>query len=136
MAVPDLIDRPDLKFESFTPSIPGSLTDTADWFEAMRQGDILLHHPFQSFTPVTEFLRQAAGDPHVLAIKQTLYRTGADSAIVQSLVDAARGGKEVTWSSNCAPGSMRKRISSWLMTWKKPGRTWCTAWSGTKLMPN
>ncbi len=96
MAVPDLIDRPDLKFESFTPSIPGSLTDTADWFEAMRQGDILLHHPFQSFTPVTEFLRQAAGDPHVLAIKQTLYRTGADSAIVQSLVDAARGGKEVT----------------------------------------
>ena len=96
MAVPDLVDRPDLKFQPFTPGIPTTPVPSEDWFDAIRQGDILLHHPYQSFAPVTEFLRQAATDPHVLTIKQTLYRTGADSAIVQSLVDAARGGKEVT----------------------------------------
>ncbi|WHZ15916.1 MAG: Polyphosphate kinase [Nitrospira sp.] len=96
MAVPDLVERPDLKFQPFTPSLPATPVPSDDWFEAIRQGDVLLHHPFQSFAPVTEFLRQAATDPHVLTIKQTLYRTGTDSAIVQSLVDAARGGKEVT----------------------------------------
>ena len=90
MAVPpDLVDRPDLKFQPFTPGVPTTPVPSEDWFDAIRQSDILLHHPYQSFAPVTEFLRQAATDPHVLTIKQTLYRTGADSAIVQSLVDAA-----------------------------------------------
>jgi len=96
MAVPDMIDRPDLKFPSFTPSRPRRLPPNSDFFEVIKRGDLLLHHPFQSFLPVVEFLRQAAQDPDVLVIKQTLYRTGPDSPIVKTLVDAARAGKEVT----------------------------------------
>ncbi|MFO8156232.1 MAG: polyphosphate kinase 1 [Pseudomonadota bacterium] len=96
MAVYDLVERNDLKFPSFTPSLPKSLAHPDDLFEVMRQGEILLHHPFESFAPVVDFLRQAAADPHVLAIKQTLYRTGPDSAVVDALVKAARAGKEVT----------------------------------------
>jgi polyphosphate kinase len=96
MAVPDMIDRPDLKFPAFTPSRPRRLPANADFFEVLRRGDLLLHHPFQSFMPVVEFLRQAAQDPDVLVIRQTLYRTGPDSPIVKTLVDAARAGKEVT----------------------------------------
>lgn len=96
MAVPDMVERPDLKFPPFTPSRPLRLTRNASLFEVIRRGDILLHHPFQSFAPLTEFLFQAARDPDVLVIKQTLYRTGPDSAIVQALVEAAREGKEVT----------------------------------------
>ncbi|MGE0371152.1 MAG: polyphosphate kinase 1 [Gammaproteobacteria bacterium] len=92
----DTVDRPELKFPSFTPSRPAQLVAGVDMFEAIRKGDILLHHPFESFAPVIEFVRQAATDPHVLSIKQTLYRTGSDSAIVDSLVIAARSGKEVT----------------------------------------
>ena len=92
----DLIDKPELKFPSFTPSVPKSLTLSSSVFNAIKKGDILLHHPFQSFAPVLDFVRQAAHDPNVLSIKQTLYRTGANSAIVSHLVDAARAGKEVT----------------------------------------
>jgi len=92
----DLIDKPELKFPSFTPSIPQAITLSKTVFTAIKQNDILLHHPFQSFAPVLDFVRQAANDPHVLSIKQTLYRTGANSAIVTHLVDAARAGKEVT----------------------------------------
>ena len=96
MAVPDMIDRPDLKFPAFTPSRPRRLPPNSDFFEVIRRGDLLLHHPYQSFLPVVEFLRQAAQDRDVLVIKQTLYRTGPDSPIVRTLVDAARAGKEVT----------------------------------------
>jgi len=96
MAVPDMIDRPDLKFPAFTPSRPRRLPPNADFFDVMKRGDLLLHHPYQSFLPVIEFLRQAAQDPDVLVIRQTLYRTGPDSPIVRTLVDAARAGKEVT----------------------------------------
>ncbi|HMM74462.1 MAG TPA: polyphosphate kinase 1 [Gammaproteobacteria bacterium] len=96
MAVPDMIDRPDLKFPAFTPSRPRRLPPNADFFGVMKRGDLLLHHPYQSFLPVVEFLRQAAQDPDVLVIKQTLYRTGPDSPIVKTLIDAARAGKEVT----------------------------------------
>ncbi|WP_455201918.1 polyphosphate kinase 1 [Kaarinaea lacus] len=92
----DLIDKPELKFPSFTPSIPKALTGATNIFNAIKKRDILLHHPFQSFAPVLDFVRQAANDPNVLSIKQTLYRTGANSAIVSELVAAARAGKEVT----------------------------------------
>ena len=95
-ALYDLVDRPDLKYATFTPQVPKQLLAKEDVFAVMREGDLLLHHPFESFAPVIDFLRQAAGDPDVLAIKQTLYRAGPQSPVVDALVDAARAGKEVT----------------------------------------
>ncbi len=95
-AVYELVHRPELKFPGFTPRQPLRITRNIDLFEAIHKGDILLHHPFQSFAPVVDFVRQAANDPEVLTIKQTLYRTGSDSAIVEALIDAARAGKEIT----------------------------------------
>ncbi len=96
LAVPDLVDRPDLKFPPFTPALPEAVQERENLFEAIAAGDILLHHPYQSFQPVIELVRQAADDPQVLAIKQTLYRTGDRSALVEALERAARNGKEVT----------------------------------------
>ncbi|MDX1519151.1 MAG: polyphosphate kinase 1, partial [Gammaproteobacteria bacterium] len=95
-AIPDLVDRPDLVYPGFTPDLPPRLIKHNNIFETLRNGDILLLHPFQSFAPVIDFLRQAATDPDVLSIKQTLYRTGDDSIIVEALKEAARAGKEVT----------------------------------------
>lgn len=95
-ALYDLVRRSDLKYPAFIAGTPKELPPGADLFEAMRKGDLLLHHPYQSFAPVVEFVRQAAADPQVLAIRQTLYRTGADSPLVGSLLEAARAGKEVT----------------------------------------
>ncbi|HYJ19524.1 MAG TPA: polyphosphate kinase 1 [Burkholderiales bacterium] len=96
MQVPDWVDRPDLKYPPFTPGIPGALTKRPDIFEAMRKHDVLLHHPYQSFKPVIGFIQQASLDPDVVAIKQTVYRTGTNSELMQALIDAARSGKEVT----------------------------------------
>ncbi len=97
MAVYDLVDRKDLKFPPFIPGIPRELLGFESIFDAIaRHRRILLHHPYQSFEPVVEFIRQAAQDPKVVAIKQTLYRTGSNSAIVDALEQAARAGKEVT----------------------------------------
>jgi polyphosphate kinase len=96
MAVYDLVDRPDLKYAAFTPSIPERLRVGSDLFATLRSGDVLLHHPFQGFAPVADFIKQAAADPQVLAIKQTLYRAGSDSAIVSALVEAAQADKDVT----------------------------------------
>jgi polyphosphate kinase len=96
MAIYDLVDRPDLKYAAFTPSIPRRVVLREDLLAVMRDGDLLLHHPFESFAPVVDFLRQAGTDPDVLAIKQTLYRTGPQSPVVDALVAAARAGKEVT----------------------------------------
>ncbi len=90
------IDRPRLRYRPLSPSVPERLLRAEDYFEVIAQGDVLLNHPFESFTPVVEFLRQAARDPNVLAIKQTLYRTGNNSEIVNLLAEAARSGKEVT----------------------------------------
>jgi polyphosphate kinase len=95
LAVYDLVDRSDLKFAPFTPGIPEELVKQNP-FEAIAKHDILLHHPYESFTPVMDFVQRAATDPEVLAIKQTLYRTTPDSPLVASLVSAARAGKEVT----------------------------------------
>ncbi|MGH8254407.1 MAG: polyphosphate kinase 1 [Steroidobacteraceae bacterium] len=92
----DLVPRPDLKYPVFTPGMAEGFSGAHDLFDAIRQRDVLLHHPFQSFSPVMDFLRQAAADPNVLAIKQTLYRTGDHSHIVDALVAAANAGKDVT----------------------------------------
>jgi polyphosphate kinase len=95
-AVCSLVERPDLKFKPFTQGRPDGLTPDIDIFAALRKQDMLLHHPYQSFTPIIDLLRQAAADSSVLAIKQTLYRTGSKSPIVDALVSAAQAGKEVT----------------------------------------
>jgi polyphosphate kinase len=92
----DLAGRSDLKYAPFTPGLPEHLAQGTDIIEQLRHRDVLLHHPFHSFAPVMEFLRQAAADPQVLAIKQTLYRTGSDSPIVDALVNASNNGKDVT----------------------------------------
>ncbi len=89
----DLVANPELKYPPFTPR---TLRDQDTIFETVADGDLLLHHPFDAFTPVLELIRQAATDPQVLAIKQTLYRTGKDSQIVDALILAARNGKDVT----------------------------------------
>ena len=89
----DLVHRPDLKFRPFQPRL---LRDMETMFEQISHGDVLLHHPFDAFAPVLELIRQAAEDPNVLAIKQTLYRTGSKSKIVEHLIQAARNGKDVT----------------------------------------
>jgi polyphosphate kinase len=96
ISVPERVDRPDLKFKPFQPGLPRQLSGREDMFAALRKGDILLHHPYQSFTPVIEFLAQAADDPQVVAIKMTVYRTGTDSVLMEHLLRAAQKGKEVT----------------------------------------
>ena len=96
MGIYDLVERPDLKFPAFAPGVPPRVSQQTDMFAAIRERDLLLHHPYQSFQPVTDIVRQAATDPRVLAIKMTLYRAGPDSLIVDSLVEAARQGKDVT----------------------------------------
>jgi polyphosphate kinase len=95
-AIYDLAQRPDLKYPPFTPGLPKRLVGATDLFSVIRQRDVLLHHPYHSFAPVMDLLRQAAADPQVLAIKQTLYRTGDHSPIVDALVAAALAGKDVT----------------------------------------
>jgi polyphosphate kinase len=92
----DQIDRPDLKFPTFTPRMLQVVLDEGSLFDAIRERDILLHHPFESFGAVIELVRQASVDPDVLAIKQTLYRVGNDSPLVDHLIEAARQGKDVT----------------------------------------
>ncbi len=91
------LDRPDLKDKPFSPYTPPEMLPKAeeDIFALLRRQDVLLHHPFDSFQPVVEFLRKAARDPQVLAIKMTLYRVGRNSPIVEALVDAVENGKEV-----------------------------------------
>jgi polyphosphate kinase len=96
MALYDLIDGVDLKYPPFYPSLPERLKAGNELFSAMRGGDLLLHHPYQAFNPVADFIRHAATDPQVLAIKQTLYRAGSDSTIVDALAEAAQAGKDVT----------------------------------------
>jgi polyphosphate kinase len=91
----DQVDRPQLKYPPFQPGLAPAL-DTEDLFELLKKQDVLLHHPFQSFLPVIDFIRTTANDPNVIAIKQTVYRTGTDSELMEILVDAARKGKEVT----------------------------------------
>lgn len=92
----DLVERPDLLYPPITPTLPKGLSNKDNVFDTIARRDQLLLHPYQSFSPVVELLSQAAKDPNVVAIKQTLYRTGVRSPIVSALVEAARNGKEVT----------------------------------------
>lgn len=92
----DLADRADLCYPPFQPAIPRALVTADNLFGAIDRQDWVLHHPYDSFSPVVELMRQAVNDPAVLAIKQTLYRTGVDSALVGLLIEAARAGKDVT----------------------------------------
>ena len=96
MQIPDWVDRPELKFPPFIPALPARLAQQDDIFAHIRKHDILLHHPFESFQPVIDFIEQAAADPNVLAMRQTVYRTGTDSKLMMALIRAAQSGKEVT----------------------------------------
>jgi polyphosphate kinase len=92
----DLVDRPDLCFPPYKASYPVQINQGQSFFEQLKAGDILIHQPFESFKGVLDFLREAVNDPQVLAIKQTIYRTGADSELMDLLREAVRRGKEVT----------------------------------------
>ncbi|MCX8744360.1 polyphosphate kinase 1 [Snodgrassella sp. B3882] len=96
MAVPDMIDRKDLKFKQFTPGIPTALSKNHNLFDVIQQEDVLLYHPYQSFEPTVRLIQQAAEDPEVIAIKMTIYRTGSNSDLVKALMKAALAGKQVT----------------------------------------
>ena len=92
----DSADRPELHYPVYSPGLPAALKTDKPIFSILRKRNILLHHPYHSFTPVIDFVAAAAADPKVLAIKQTLYRTGANSPFVDHLVAAARAGKEIS----------------------------------------
>ena len=96
MKLPDLMDRDDLKFPAFEAFVPKALVCKENLFEKISEKDHLLHHPYDSFGPIVDLLRQAAVDPEVFAIKLTIYRTSGDSPIVKALMDAAQNGKQVT----------------------------------------
>lgn len=97
--LPDLVDKPKLTYKPYIPSLPfkqRSSSPVISFFDRIKQADILLHHPYESFEPVLDLLREASKDPQVLAIKQTVYRTGDQSPVMEALIEAAQNGKEVT----------------------------------------
>ena len=118
------IDRPDLKYKPFLPTSPPELkpaTDEEDMFTLIRRRDILLHHPFQSFQPVVDFLRQAARDPDVLAIKVVLYRVGRNSPVVEALLEAIEEGKQVAVLMELKARFDEESNIEWAKTLEKAG---------------
>ncbi len=96
MAVPDMVDRPDLKFAPFSPGLPKDVRKDQPMPEVLKRHDVLLHHPYQSIAPTVRFIQEAAADPDVVAIKMTIYRTGTHSDLARALIAAANAGKQVT----------------------------------------
>ena len=96
MAVPDMVDRHDLKFAPFSPGLPKDVRKDQPMPEVLKQHDVLLHHPYQSIAPTVRFIQEAAADPDVVAIKMTIYRTGTHSDLARALISAANAGKQVT----------------------------------------
>ncbi len=96
MSLPDMVERSDLKFSPFEARVPNALAQRSKLFQEISRNEILLHHPYDSFTPMVDLLRAAAEDPEVFAIKLTIYRTSGDSPVIKALMDAAQNGKQVT----------------------------------------
>ena len=96
MSLPDMVERSDLKFSPFEARVPNALAQRSKLFQEISRKEILLHHPYDSFTPMVDLLRAAAEDPEVFAIKLTIYRTSGDSPVIKALMDAAQNGKQVT----------------------------------------
>ena len=94
--VPDRAERPELKYPAFQPALPAAFAGQPDIYAVLKKQDVLLHHPYESFAPVIDFIRTSVTDPRVIAIKQTVYRTGTDSELMEILIEAAKRGKEVT----------------------------------------
>ncbi len=120
------LDRPDLKDAPYNPAVPPPLRDlkTADEiFAAIRREDILLHHPYDSFKPVLDFINAAAIDPKVLAIKQTLYRVGNNAPVVRSLLEAQRNGKQVAVLVELKARFDEESNIGWAARWKPRGYT-------------
>lgn len=133
MSIIGSIDRPDLRYPKHVAHTSRDLnasetSKAANVFAAMRRRDILLHHPYDAFsTSVQAFPEQAAADPKVRAIKQTLYRTSGDSPIVDALVDAAEAGKQVLALVEIKARFDEQANISWPGNWSRPACTWCTA---------
>src|SRR5262249_1123884 len=94
--VTDRVERPELKYPEFQPALPPALAGQRDIFAGLKKQALPLHHPYESFVPVIDFIRTSVSDPRVIAIKQTVYRTGTDSELMEILIEAAKRGKEVT----------------------------------------